>query len=219
VFTDSLSLASVLPPTTLSVIAVLALVFCDFREIRAGRFIFKPLAAAAFVWLAVSLDATSTAYGNWLLAALIFCMVGDLLLMPDSERSFLAGLMAFLAGHLLFAVAFLQLPANPVGLLLSGLPALGLLVVVWRWLIPHVNSEMKFPVMLYIHDAAMRRTHRRSAGRVVHHRGCLGLCLLRSCGRAAPVYTTCLQTEWRVGDATVFPIPDGVGLLGGPGVT
>ncbi len=149
-FTDSLSLASVLPPTTLSVIAVLALVFCDFREIRAGRFIFKPLAAAAFVWLAVSLDATSTAYGNWLLAALIFCMVGDLLLMPDSERSFLAGLMAFLAGHLLFAVAFLQLPANPVGLLLSGLPALGLLVVVWRWLIPHVNSEMKFPVMLYM---------------------------------------------------------------------
>jgi len=149
-FTDSLPLASVLPPIVLSSIAVLALVFCDFREIRAGRYIFKPLAAAAFVWLAVSLDATSTTYGNWLLAALIFCMVGDLLLMPDSERSFLAGLTAFLCGHLLFAVAFLQLPANPVGLLLSSLPALGLLVMVWRWLTPHVNNEMKFPVMLYI---------------------------------------------------------------------
>ena len=149
-FTDSLPLASVLPPAALSCIAVLALVFCDFREIRAGRYIFKPLAAAAFVWLAVSLDATSTAYGNWLLAALIFCMVGDLLLMPDSERSFLAGLTAFLCGHLLFAVAFLQLPANPVGLAISSLPALGLLVVVWRWLTPHVNKEMQIPVTLYI---------------------------------------------------------------------
>ncbi len=88
--TDSLPLASVLPPAALSCIAVLALVLCDFREIRAGRYIFKPLAAAAFVWLAVSLDATSTAYGNWLLAALIFCMVGDLLLMPD-ERTQLSG--------------------------------------------------------------------------------------------------------------------------------
>ena len=149
-FTDPLPLASVLPPIALSCIAVLALVFCDFREIRAGRYIFKPLAAAAFVWLAISLDANSTTYGNWLLAALIFCMVGDLLLMPDSERSFLAGLTAFLCGHLLFAVAFLQLPANPVGLALSSLPALGLLVVVWRWLTPHVGKAMQVPVMLYI---------------------------------------------------------------------
>lgn len=148
--TDSLPLASVLPPAALSGIAVLALVFCDFREIRAGRYIFKPLAAAAFIWLAMSLDATSTTYGNWLLAALIFCMVGDLLLMPDSERSFLAGLTAFLCGHLLFSVAFLQVPANPVGLAISSLPALGLLVVVWRWLTPHVNKAMKIPVTLYI---------------------------------------------------------------------
>ncbi len=113
--TDSLPLASVLPPAVLSGIAVLALVLCDYREIRAGRYLFKPLAAAAFVWLALSLDATSTPYGNWLLAALLFCMVGDLLLMPDDERSFLAGLTAFLCGHLLFAVAFLQLPAQSRG--------------------------------------------------------------------------------------------------------
>ncbi len=149
-FTESLPLASVLPPVVLSGIAVLALVFCDFRALRTGRYIFKPLAAAAFVWLALSLGALNTTYGNWLLAALIFCMVGDLLLMPDSERSFLAGLTAFLCGHLLFAVAFLQLPANPAGLAISSVPALGLLVAVWRWLMPHVNNEMKIPVTLYI---------------------------------------------------------------------
>jgi uncharacterized membrane protein YhhN len=150
VITDSLPLATVLPPAALSCIAVLALVLCDYRDNRVGRYVFKPLAAAAFVWLAVALDASSTPYGNWLLAALIFCLVGDLFLMPDDERSFLAGLTAFLCGHLLFAVAFLQLPPHPVGLAVSSLPALGLLVVVWRWLTPHVNKEMKLPVTLYI---------------------------------------------------------------------
>lgn len=139
-----------MPPAVMSFLAVLALVLCDFYQIRSGRYIFKPIAAAAFVWLAVSLDATSTSYGNWLLAALIFCMIGDLFLMPDDERSFLAGLTAFLCGHLLFAVAFLQLPANPVGMAVSSLPALVMLVVVLRWLTPHVNKEMKLPVTLYI---------------------------------------------------------------------
>ena len=77
-------------------------------------------------------------------------MVGDLFLMQDSERGFLAGLTAFLCGHLLFAVAFLQLPANPVGLAVSALPAIVLLIAVWRWLTPHVPEAMKIPVTLYI---------------------------------------------------------------------
>ncbi len=149
-FTDALPLATLLPPAALSCIAVLALVLCDFRDIRSGRYMFKPLAAAAFVWLAVALGATSTAYGTWLLAALILCLVGDLLLMPDDERFFLAGLAAFLCGHLLFAVAFLQLPGNPVGLAISSVPAVLLLVLVWRWLMPHVKREMQLPVTLYI---------------------------------------------------------------------
>lgn len=148
--TDSLPLAAILPPVLLSCIAVAALVLCDFRDFRPGRYLFKPLAAAAFIWLALSLDATSTVYGTWLLAALVLCLLGDLFLMPDSERWFLAGLTAFLCGHLLFAVAFVQLPINLPGLAISALPALVLLVTVWRWLTPHVNSEMKLPVTLYI---------------------------------------------------------------------
>jgi uncharacterized membrane protein YhhN len=148
--TDSLPWATVLPPVVLSCVAVIALVLCDFRDFRPGRYLFKPLAAAAFVWLALALDATSTDYGKWLLAALLLCMAGDLFLMTDSERGFLAGLTAFLCGHLLFAVAFLQLPANLLGLSISALPALILLVAVWRWLTPHVPAAMKIPVTLYI---------------------------------------------------------------------
>jgi len=147
---DSLPLATVIPPALLSCISVFALVWSDYHDRRAGRYLFKPLAAAAFVWLALCLDATGGGFGRWLLAALLFCLLGDLLLMPDSERSFLAGLAAFLCGHLLFAVAFLQLPANPIGLAISAVPVLVLLVAVWRWLIPHVDRDMKLPVTLYI---------------------------------------------------------------------
>jgi len=147
---EILSAATVLPPALLSVLAVLGLVAADYRGIRAGRYLCKPLAAAAFVWLALSLDATATDYSNWLLGALILCMVGDLFLMPEDERSFLTGLTAFLCGHLLFAVAFLQLPHSVTGLLVSSVPALGLLVWVRRWLLPHVPLAMKLPVQLYI---------------------------------------------------------------------
>ncbi|CAA0109641.1 Uncharacterised protein [Halioglobus japonicus] len=147
---DSLPLATILPPALLSLTAVVALVISDFRDFRAGRYLCKPLAAIAFIWLALSLDATSTVYGQWMLAALALCLLGDLFLMPDSERSFLAGLTAFLCGHLLFAVAFFQLPGNPLGLAISALPVLVLLGAVWFWLIPHVSSDMKIPVILYI---------------------------------------------------------------------
>lgn len=147
---DSLPLATILPPALLSCIAVFALVLSDYRNHRAGRYLFKPLAAAAFVWLAWSLGATDTAYGKWLLAALLLCLLGDLLLMPDKESFFLAGLGAFLCGHLLFAIAFLQLSANLFGLAASAVPALVLLLIVRSWLLPHVNAEMKIPVLLYM---------------------------------------------------------------------
>lgn len=147
--TEAFRLETILPPAGLSLVAVIALVWCDFHQIRPGRYLFKPLAAAAFVWLAMALGATGSTYGCWLLAGLLCCMAGDLLLMPDSERSFLAGLIAFLSGHLLYGVAFLKLQINLQGLAISCLPALVLLVVAVRWLGPHINREMKLPVALY----------------------------------------------------------------------
>jgi len=146
---DVPTLQTLLPPVILSCAAVAALVFSDIKQIRAGRYLCKPLAAAAFVWLAIILDAPATAYGSWLLAGLICCLLGDLLLMPDSERSFLAGLVAFLCGHLLYAVAFLHLPGNLWGLVATSLPAMVLLVFATRWLAPHLQRDMKAPVALY----------------------------------------------------------------------
>ena len=106
----------------LSAAAVPLLMLSDFRGFRPGRYLFKPLAALAFLWLALALGATGSTYGCWILAGLLFCMGGDVLLMPDDERCFLAGLVSFLCGHLCYAVAFLSLDHSLIGLLLNGVP-------------------------------------------------------------------------------------------------
>ncbi|MEE4145887.1 MAG: lysoplasmalogenase [Halieaceae bacterium] len=147
--TDTLQFAQLQWPATLSITAVIALVVCDLVGYRPGRYLFKPLAALAFVWLALALGALESTYGGWLLAGLLCCLLGDLLLMPDSERCFLGGLVAFLCGHLLYAVAFWQLPHSLAGVAATAIPALVLLRFVGRWLLPRVPAQMKIPVTLY----------------------------------------------------------------------
>jgi uncharacterized membrane protein YhhN len=147
--TETLLTSATLLPIALSCSAVLGLMYCDFRQWRPGRYLFKPLAAAAFVWLALVLDAMTSTYGSWMLAGLVCCLVGDLLLMPDSESSFLAGLSAFLCGHILYAVAFLHLPLNLWGIAVTSVPAIIVLVATTRWLAPHLEARMKLPVTLY----------------------------------------------------------------------
>lgn len=137
-------------PLLLSALSVTALVLADHLHFRPGRYLCKPLAAFAFLWLALALGANQSTFGSWLLAGLALCALGDLLLMPDSERCFLAGLVAFLCGHLLYAVAFVQLGASPRGFAASILPCLVLLVITFRWLLPRVGKPMKWPVTLYM---------------------------------------------------------------------
>lgn len=143
-------------PIAVSAISVLALTFVDRfylahpSQTPVWRYILKPLAAAAFIALALNCGAFDSDYGQWVLVALGFCMLGDVCLMFKNDRSFLSGLTAFLLGHLFFVVAFLKVaPAFQdyflISLLLLIVPALSL-----RWLFPHIPSPMKTPVLCYI---------------------------------------------------------------------
>ena len=139
-----------LSPVILAAVSVPALVASDWRQWRAGRYLFKPLSALAFLWLAVGAGALDSDYGSWLFAGLAASAIGDLLLMPGNRFTFLAGLVAFLCGHLLYAVAFIsvgnQLPSAAVG----AVPAMVLAVLATRWLLPHLEPLMKLPVLAYI---------------------------------------------------------------------
>lgn len=138
------------PALLLSILSVSCLVASDWHQFRAGRLIFKPLAALCFIWLALLLGAPQTSYGQWLLLGLLLCALGDILLMFESEGAFLAGLIAFLCGHLLYAAAFVQLPIDTAALAIAVAPALVLVGLTLRWLKPHLHPPMTMAVPVYI---------------------------------------------------------------------
>lgn len=131
--------------------AVAALLVAERRGARVGIWLVKPVASLAFVWAALQSGATGSAYGDWLLAGLVLCLAGDLLLIPVERPSvFRAGILAFLLGHVAFAVAFLTRPLSWLGLLGAGLLLFGLLRAVLRWLRPRLAADMVVPVHAYV---------------------------------------------------------------------
>jgi uncharacterized membrane protein YhhN len=69
----------------------------------------KPLTMVALGALALSLGAGDTSTGRWLLLALVLCLIGDVALLGESTGHFLAGLTAFLLGHLAYVACFVAL--------------------------------------------------------------------------------------------------------------
>jgi uncharacterized membrane protein YhhN len=109
----------------------------------------KVLASASFLGLAWTLGALGSGYGRFIFGALAFCAIGDVLLLSRAKPAFLGGLVSFLVGHVLLAVAFASLGLQrgwlPGALLVLG--AIGARVL--YWLMPHVEKPMKLPVLAY----------------------------------------------------------------------
>jgi uncharacterized membrane protein YhhN len=84
-----------------------------WRDDARLEYVAKPAVLAALTLAAVALPAASTDLGDrrwWFVAALAASLVGDVLLMLPSDR-FVPGLVAFLAGHVLYIVGLLQPPS------------------------------------------------------------------------------------------------------------
>lgn len=138
-------------PVVVCAVAVSGLLMAERAGSRKGIWLFKPLAASAYVWLALSLGALRTPYGRWLLLGLVFCWWGDVLLIPkQSKRWFRAGILAFLAGHVTYVVAFLCRPGGWMGLGTGIVLAAALAWVVGSWLGPQLPSGFRRLVAIYI---------------------------------------------------------------------
>ncbi len=153
--------------------ATAALLVAEARGSQLAKWATKPVASAGFLVAGVGAGALETAYGRAVLAGLALSMLGDVLLIPKSKRAFLGGLVAFLLGHLAFALAFASR-----GLDLSrALAALAVVVVssglAWRWLSPHVEARMRAPVLAYV--TVISSMVATAAGASAHAGGLVGL--------------------------------------------
>lgn len=100
---------------------------------------------------------SASAGGPWLLTlALMLCAAGDFFLAIEQmdKRFFLAGLGAFLAGHIAYVVLFVALPQPDAALPQLALAVVGVAMVavalgMGRRLFP-VTGELQWPVTAYI---------------------------------------------------------------------
>ncbi len=139
------------PFVLLTVLSTAALLAAEWRGLRPGVWIAKPLASSGFVAAAWAAGASDSVYGRAVLAALALSWLGDVLLIARrSPGLFRAGLASFLVAHLAYAGAFLARGLHP------GATGLGVLAVVapglWalRWLRPHLPPGMAGPVHAYV---------------------------------------------------------------------
>ncbi len=84
--------------------------------------------------------------GNMVTIALVFCLLGDILLLFESY--FLFGLVAFLIAHILFSVAFIQYKGFYKNWI-SFLILFGIAGVLFFWLKPGLG-DLLLPVAIYV---------------------------------------------------------------------
>lgn len=134
----------------LTLTALAGLLWAERAEAKLWIRRLKPLASVGFLGWALHHGALDTAYGRAVFVGLVLSWFGDVFLLSKRTSWFLAGLLAFLAAHVAYIVAFVGLgPAWST----TALIAAGLAVIAWavrRWLRPTLPEDMKRPVDVYI---------------------------------------------------------------------
>lgn len=127
------------------------LLAADFSGRRWLEWVGKPAASCAFIVAALHWGALDSVYGLVVLFGLVLGAVGDVLLIPDRQDAiFLGGMVAFLGGHLAFAVAFGLLPLDAIAAIGAALLLAAGAWPLLRWLMPSVPYPLRAPVLAYL---------------------------------------------------------------------
>ena len=139
----------------LAALSGLTAIACDWRGVRRPLFyLAKPLTTLLILGLAWVSLAAMPGYRGWVMAAIGFCLIGDVALMFTGTRAFIVGLAGFLIGHLLLIAAFvIGLPLTPLfwpapALVAAAIFLLAVLAYA-RWLLPRLGALRPW-VLLYI---------------------------------------------------------------------
>ncbi len=131
-------------------LALLILLLASEKQGRTPRGVFiKGAVSALFVLTALIQPHLLPAYYHRILLGLVFGLIGDVCLALPGNTAFRAGLAAFLAGHIFYVWAFVDLTspadwASPFQAVILASSAGAFL-----WLRPHLG-RMKAPVVVYL---------------------------------------------------------------------
>jgi uncharacterized membrane protein YhhN len=129
---------------------LLGLLFFEKRDSTRGLLLTKPFLSVLFVATALTGPQPDPEYFRWILAGLLLCMAGDVfLIFFFSRKPFLAGLVSFLAGHILYTIAFFNLAGPGRNNWMMIAIVLAVSGVAFAWLRPHLG-KMLVPVLAYI---------------------------------------------------------------------
>jgi uncharacterized membrane protein YhhN len=136
---------------TICLLACVCVLISERVNSRLGKWLSKPVAATAFIALALSNGALDSNYGMWILTGLGFSWFGDLLLIQkESKRFFLIGIGSFLLAHLAYSVAFLGQGFNLPVFLLASVMAVLFSWWLYRWLSAALQGLFVILVPAYI---------------------------------------------------------------------
>jgi uncharacterized membrane protein YhhN len=134
----------------LAVVLLTGLLYFEKTGNRKAVIPTKTILSLFFVITVIVQSHPVLSYYHLLLAGLILCLIGDFFLALPQKAMFLAGLISFLLGHVLYVLAFFFV-ASISGLIIWPGVAVVLIVSgsVFLWLRPHLGG-MKVPVFFYV---------------------------------------------------------------------
>lgn len=101
------------------------------RSKKLVEYVCKPAAATFFVVAAALVDANDAGVRGWMVAALVFCIAGDVFLMVPRD-AFVPGLASFAVAQVLFAVSFARGDISTARLVIAVLFVAGTTTVLAR---------------------------------------------------------------------------------------
>jgi uncharacterized membrane protein YhhN len=126
------------------------LLYFEKKGSSQGLILTKPFLSALFILAAFAGSHPNRTYFDLVLAGLLFCMAGDVFLIFSlSKKLFLAGLVSFLVGHVLYAIAFFSSSSPDRLTWIAGACCLTMSGAVFAWLRPRLG-RMLVPVFAYV---------------------------------------------------------------------
>jgi len=134
-----------------SVVALLVLLVADYRHNTYLASSAKVVTSLCLQGYALQLYlGQQTPYAKGILAGVTCGVIGDVLLISRNKSYFLAGMTAFLVGHLAYIAAFLQQPFQVMPWMLAAIFIAVVMHQVFRWIKPALQGPLLPGVASYM---------------------------------------------------------------------